>query len=295
MHIQNSYSKSEFGTLYVVATPIGNLEDMTFRAINILKKVAVIAAEDTRQTRKLLTHFEIENQMLSYHEHNRASRASELIERLDRGEDIALVSDAGMPAISDPGFELVQEAITKEVNVVVLPGANAALCALVGSGLSTDAFSFQGFLPRKKQEKISELQRLKQIKATLIFYESPYRMKDTVRLILEELGDRQISVAREITKLYEQYIRGTASEVAEWLSENKVKGECCIVVQGYSGELLDIDKLWWSELSIENHVKHYEKKENISHKVAMKLVADDRNVSRRDIYQQIHVTTDSED
>lgn len=292
MHIQNSYSKSELGTLYLVPTPIGNLEDMTFRAINILREVAVIAAEDTRQTKKLLTHFEIDNPMLSYHEHNRASRADELFDRLNGGEDIALVSDAGMPAISDPGFELVQEAIAKEINVVVLPGANAALCALVGSGLSTDTFLFYGFLPRKKQAKISELQRLSEKKATLIFYESPYRIKDTVRLILEELGDRQLSVAREITKLYEQYIRGTASEVAEWLSENNVKGECCIVVEGNSGEALNVDELWWSELSIENHVKHYEKKENISHKVAMKQVAEDRNVSRRDIYQQIHVKTD---
>lgn len=289
MQIQNSYLNGELGTLYVVPTPIGNLEDMTFRAINVLRKVTIIAAEDTRQTKKLLTHFEIDNTLISYHEHNRASRAKELIDRLNNGEDIAIVSDAGMPAISDPGFELVQEAIGKELNVVVLPGANAALCALVGSGLSTDEFLFYGFLPRKKQEKTTVLQRLKSNEATLIFYESPYRIKDTVQLIFAELGDRKVSVAREITKLYEQYIRGSASEVADWLSENNVKGECCVVVEGNSGDNSSEDDLWWSELPIEEHVAHYEHEEGISHKLALKQVAVDRNVSRREIYQQIHV------
>lgn len=294
MHIQNSYSKNALGTLYVVPTPIGNLEDMTFRAINVLKKVAIIAAEDTRQTKKLLTHFDIDNPLISYHEHNRVSRANELFDRLNRGEDIAIVSDAGMPAISDPGFELVQEAIEKEMNVVVLPGANAALCALVGSGLSTDEFLFYGFLPRKKQEKLTVLKRLKQHEATLIFYESPYRIKDTVQLVLTELGDRQVSVAREITKLYEQYIRGSASEVAVWLSEHNVKGECCLVVEGNNGDVLAEDDLWWSELSIEAHVGHYEQKEGMSHKLAMKQVAVDRSVSRREVYQEIHVKAEGE-
>lgn len=295
MQIQNSYAASDLGTLYVVPTPIGNLEDMTFRAVSTLKKVALIAAEDTRQTIKLLRHYEVENPLLSYHEHNRVSRAEELIERLKSGVDVALVSDAGMPAISDPGFELVQEAIENEINVVVLPGANAALCALVGSGLPTEEFLFYGFLPRKKQEKKTALQRLKQKQATLIFYESPYRIKDTVQLIWDELGDRQVSVAREITKLYEQYIRGSASEVTGWLSENNVKGECCIVVQGSDGDVSTTGELWWDDLSVIDHVAHYEQKENIPHKLALKQVAVDRNVSRREIYQQIHVKADNEE
>lgn len=288
MNIQNSYAESSKGTLYVIPTPIGNLEDITFRALKILADVALIAAEDTRQTKKLLSHFDIESTLLSYHAHNRASRSAELLKRLKDGEDVGLVSDAGMPAISDPGQELVQEAIQEEINVVVLPGANAALCALVGSGLSTDSFLFYGFLPRKKQEKLTALKGLGQTEATVILYESPYRLKDTVDAILSEMGERQISIAREITKLYEQFIRGTASEVADWLDENGVKGECCIVIEGSNGEVVSGD-VWWEALSVKEHVAYYEKEQAISHKMAMKQVAVDRNVSRREVYQEIHV------
>lgn len=286
MHIQNSYKDEDAGTLYVVPTPIGNLEDMTFRAINILRRVSIIAAEDTRQTRKLLTHYEIDTPSISYHTHNRASRSAGLLGRLQAGEDVAIVSDAGMPAISDPGFELVQEALEEKINTVVLPGANAAICAVVGSGLPTSEFLFHGFLPRKKQEKEATLKRLSELEATLVFYESPYRVKETVKSLLEVFGNRRVAIARELTKIYEQYIRGDLSEVSEWLSEHDLKGECCIIVEGFTG--LSDAALWWEELTIESHVAHYEGDGGLHHKEALKKVAIDREVSRREIYQAIH-------
>ncbi|MBO1004470.1 16S rRNA (cytidine(1402)-2'-O)-methyltransferase [Pseudogracilibacillus auburnensis] len=288
MQIQKSYENKGQGTLYVVPTPIGNLEDITFRAIHTLKKVDLIAAEDTRHTKKLLTHFEIKNQLVSYHEHNKIERANQIMERLLNGKEIAIVSDAGMPAISDPGFDLVREAIDREINVVVLPGANAALCALVGSGLSTSEFLFHGFLPRKKQEKEAELTRLKGLTATLIFYESPYRLKDTLRMISKRLGNRQIVIAREITKIYEQIIRGNVEEVLDWMEKDVVKGECCIIVEGNKEEE-ETDILWWASLTIPEHVLHYEQQDRLSHKEAMKQVAIDRSMTKRDIYRQIHV------
>src|SRR5690625_3198846 len=213
MKIQKSFEDNECGIVYVVPTPIGNLEDITFRALKILKEVTVIAAEDTRNTRNLLNYFDIHTPLLSYHEHNKAAREEQLIERLKAGEKIALVSDAGMPAVSDPGYELVQAAIEADQSVVVLPGANAALCALVGSGLTTTEFLFYGFLPRKKKEKEAELQRLQSLEATLLFYESPHRLKATLIALHDQLGDRPVAIGRELTKRFEEYIRGTASEL----------------------------------------------------------------------------------
>lgn len=290
VQIQNSYQDETIGTLYVVPTPIGNLEDITFRALKILKAVQVIAAEDTRQTRKLLTHFEIHSPLVSYNEHNHKLRSDELIDRLRSGEQIALVSDAGMPAISDPGYDLVQTALAADINTVVLPGANAAICAVVGSGLPTDEFLFHGFLPRKKQDKLSVLRRLKHLQGTLIFYESPYRVKETLTIIAEQLGNRHIAIARELTKLYEQYIRGDVASVLSWVSEHELKGECCIVVKGSDGEQFDEAEVWWAKLSVADHVAHYETEGLKNHKEALKQVAVDRQVSRRDIYQQIHVS-----
>lgn len=226
--IQKSFDDDGAGILYLVPTPIGNLEDITFRALRILKEATIIAAEDTRNTKKLLNHFEIPTSLISYHEHNKDSREEQLMERLIQGEKIALVSDAGMPAISDPGYELVQAAIHKKQRVVVLPGANAALCALVGSGLSAKEFLFYGFLPRKKKDKESELARLKSLPATLVFYESPYRLKDTLKALLEQLGNRDISIARELTKKFEEYARGTTEELLDWAVNNTLKGEFCI-------------------------------------------------------------------
>src|SRR5690625_5177461 len=212
MWIQQSF-KEQKPSLYVVPTPIGNLDDMTFRAINILKKVHLIAAEDTRQTRKLLNYFDIKTPLISYHEHSKKDREEQLIEKIKNNQSIALVSDAGMPAIADPGSRLIQRAIENKINVIPLPGANAALCALVSSGLSTDEFLFYGFLPRKNKERKREIERLAYIQATLIFYESPYRLKETLLFLYKSLGNRRITIAREISKVYEEMIRGTLKDV----------------------------------------------------------------------------------
>lgn len=285
--IQQSYKESEFGKLFIVPTPIGNLEDITFRALQTLKDVDIIAAEDTRHTQKLLNHFEINNRLISFHEHSKQSRKEQLIEKLLEGKNIALVSDAGMPTISDPGYDLVKTAIEENISVVVLPGANAALCALVGSGISPNEFLFYGFLPRKKQEQELELDRLKNIKATLIFYESPYRLAETLQNITKSLGNRQVVIAREITKIHETFVRGHAEDVLNWINENEVKGECCIVVEGNKEKIQE--EKWWMKLSLEEHVQHYEQIEKIPHKQALKQVAKDRNISRRDVYQAIHI------
>ncbi len=284
-----SFKEEGKGTVFVVPTPIGNLEDITFRALKTLKTVDLIAAEDTRHTQKLLNHFEITNKLISYHEHNKRERTNQLLSVLEEGRSIAIVSDAGMPAISDPGADLVREAIEKDIHVVVLPGANAALCALVGSGLSTDEFLFYGFLPRKKQEKEAELTRLKQLKATIIFYESPFRVKETLRAIEKQMGNRQIVIAREITKIYEQFVRGEVEDVLAWVEENDIKGECCIVVEGNLVAEEENDALWWAPLTIAEHVTHYEENDNMPHKSAMKQVAVDRKMTRREVYQQIHI------
>lgn len=289
MFIQNSYKDETEGRLYIIPTPIGNLEDMTFRAVRMLKEVDLIAAEDTRHTQKLLNHFEINNETISYHEHNRLERIPYLIERLGAGENIALVSDAGMPAISDPGYELVEAAIKKEMPVVVLPGANAAVSALVASGLSTEAFTFVGFLPRKKHDKEEVLTRLKAHKATIIFYESPHRVRDTLDTIQQVWGERQVALARELTKMYEQFVRGSISEVTTWLKDNSLRGECVLVIEGASADMEIEEAKWWATMSLTDHVQHYEKGENLRHKEAMRAVAKDRNISRREVYEALHV------
>jgi len=289
MKIQKSFSGQELNTVYVVPTPIGNLEDITFRALKTLMKVSVIAAEDTRNTKKLLNHFDITTQLISYHEHNKETRGEQLLERLENGESIAIVSDAGMPGISDPGYELVQAAIEADYPVVVLPGANAALCALVGSGLPADEFLFYGFLPRKKRDKEAELERLKLVSGTLLLYESPYRIKDTLKMLHSHLGDRQISVARELTKKFEEYIRGNAAELIDWAEKTELKGEFCLVVEGTSSESVQKDKLWWSSLSVVEHVSHYINEADLSSKDAIKRTAFDRNMPKREVYQTYHV------
>lgn len=289
MRTQKSYEPREEGILYVVPTPIGNLEDITYRALTTLKSVNVIAAEDTRNTKKLLNHFEISTPLISYHEHNKREREDMLLEKLANGESIALVSDAGMPAISDPGYEIVQAAIQNEYAVVVLPGANAALIALVGSGLPNKEFLFYGFLPRKQKEKEEELDRLGKLKATLLFYESPYRVKDTLKTIGKQLGNRNVAIARELSKRFEEYIRGTVDELINWANEHEPKGEFCIVVEGNSNEVTEEIEDWWSDLSIPNHVDHYIQEKGITSKDAIKLVAKDRNLPKREVYQAYHI------
>lgn len=275
------------GKLYLVATPIGNLEDMTFRAIRTLREVDIIAAEDTRQTRKLLTHYEITTgKLLSYHEHNKAASGPELIRLIIEGNNLALVSDAGLPAISDPGSDLVKLALEQHISVIPIPGANAALSALIVSGLSTQRFQFLGFLPRDNKERENLLKSLQDEEGTLLLYESPHRVLKTLESIHEAWGDRKIVLARELTKRYEEMARGLISECQAWLQEHPPLGEYCIVIDGANPE--DVKQrrdAWWKTLSVEEHVVHYEEQEGISRKDAMKKAAGDRGVSKRDIYQ----------
>ena len=288
MQVQKSFDQEHSkGMLYLVPTPIGNLEDMTFRAIRILKEVDLIAAEDTRNTKKLCNYFEITTQLVSYHEHNKEASGKQLIQQLLDGQKIALVSDAGMPAISDPGYEIVSEALKHQLTVVPLPGANAALTALIASGIATQPFYFYGFLQRAKKEKKVELEVLKKQKSTLILYESPHRLKETLQLLVQTFGDRQMAVCRELTKKFEEFVRGTAEELLEWCQDGEVRGEFCLIIEG-SKEEEAAESHWWEELSINAHVNHYIEKGNKS-KEAIKLAAVDRNVPKRDVYSAYHI------
>jgi len=283
----SSQDHNQSGTLYVVPTPIGNLEDLTIRSLNILKTVDLIGAEDTRNTRKLLSHYEVHCPLTSYHEHSDQSKLDYLVSELKNGKQVAIVSDAGMPGISDPGTVLIQRAIEEDINVVVLPGANAALCALVGSGLPTDQFYFYGFLPRKNKERKQAWDELLKQKSTIILYESPYRLVDTLKELKEHLGNRRMAVARELTKKFEEYIRGSVDEVLEWAKTGIIKGEFCLVVEG-SDDIILNDTEWWKELTINEHVDHYIESEQLMSKEAIKKVAKDRGLQKRDIYQIYH-------
>jgi 16S rRNA (cytidine1402-2'-O)-methyltransferase len=224
------------GVLYIVATPIGNLEDITLRALRVLKEVDLIAAEDTRHTQALLHHYGIKTPLTSYHEHNERSKAQDLVERLARGKNIALVSDAGTPVISDPGYRLVVEALQNSIQVIPIPGPSALAAALSVAGLPTDRVAFEGFLPAKKQERKIRLAALQRETRTLVFYEAPHRLKESLDDILCIFGDREIVVARELTKLHEEFLRGAVSDVIERLAERAVKGEVTILVHGSTGE-----------------------------------------------------------
>ena len=289
MMIQKSFANETEGAIILVPTPIGNLEDITYRALNTLKTATVIAAEDTRNTKKLLNYFEITTPLTSYHEHTRNEKIEKLINKAESGAQIAVVSDAGMPAISDPGTDIVKAALERDIKVIVLPGANAALSALVGSGLSTDEFYFYGFLPRKKKEKVEVLDRLKSIPASLLFYESPFRVKDTVNVLHETLGDRKITLARELTKRFEEYIRGTIEEVLTWVETNELKGEFVIVVEGANEDDAQAAADWWIDLEMKEHVEHYMDQEGLSSKEAIKQTAMDRGVPKREVYQNYHI------
>nr|WP_309101566.1 16S rRNA (cytidine(1402)-2'-O)-methyltransferase [Fredinandcohnia onubensis] len=278
----------EYGTLYLVPTPIGNLEDMTFRAIKTLKESAVIAAEDTRQTRKLCNHFEIETPVISYHEHNKKVSGEKILSFLREGKDVAIVSDAGMPTISDPGYEMVVEAVQEKMYVVPLPGANAALTSLIASGLGTQPFYFYGFLDRNKKTKRKQLESLVNIQATLLFYEAPHRLKETLKIMREILGNRKVTVSRELTKKFEEFIRGDLDEILTWSEEDTVRGEFCLVVEGSQQGEEEALEAWWEELSIEHHVNHYVETESMTTKEAIKQVAKDRNQQKREIYQEYH-------
>lgn len=289
MMIQKSFANEIEGAIILVPTPIGNLEDITYRALNTLKTATVIAAEDTRNTRKLLNYFEITTPLTSYHEYTKKEKIEKLINEAERGAKIAVVSDAGMPAISDPGTDIVEAALERNIKVIVLPGANAALSALVGSGLSTEEFYFYGFLPRKKKEMVEVLERLRSIPATLLFYESPFRVKQTLNVLHETLGNREIALARELTKRFEEYIRGTMEEVLTWTETNELKGEFVIVVEGASEDETDTEGDWWAGLDMKEHVEHYMDKEGLSSKEAIKQTAVDRGIPKREVYQNYHI------
>ncbi len=237
MKLQKSFKgQTAYGSLYLVPTPIGNLQDMTLRAIDTLKNVDLIAAEDTRNTGLLLKQFEIETKQTSFHEHNAHEKIPGLINLLKSGQSLAQVSDAGLPSISDPGHDLVKAAIAEDIPVIALPGASAGITALIGSGIAPQPHIFYGFLPRKSGQQKEFFQQKLQYPETQIFYESPYRVADTLENMLAVYGDRQVTVVRELTKLYEEYQRGTISELLDFLADNPLKGECLIIVAGASDE-----------------------------------------------------------
>ena len=224
------------GTLYIVATPIGNLEDITLRALRVLKEADLIAAEDTRHTRKLLTHYGLSTPLTSYYDEVEAEKAALLVEQLKSGKNIALVSDAGTPTLSDPGFRLVQAAVREAIPIIPVPGPSALTAALSVSGLPTDRFAFEGFLPAKKRERRERLQRLREETRTLVFYESPHRLKESLNDLLEVLGDRELVLGREVTKVYEEFIRGRISEVSAAVGRGEPRGEITMVIGGYGGD-----------------------------------------------------------
>ena len=291
MQQQKSFEREdEKGILYLVPTPIGNLEDISFRSLRILKEANLIAAEDTRNTKKLCNYFEIETPISSYHEHNKDVSGKRMIEQLHQGAKIALVSDAGMPTISDPGYELVQVAIEEGLTVVPLPGANAALTALIASGIQPQPFYFYGFLQRGKKEKRKELEKLTRQSATLIFYESPHRLRETLVLMAEILGkDRNIVLCRELTKKFEEFIRGNLSEAVTWVENSEIRGEFCLIVEGGDGQEQEESSNWWESFTIEEHVEHYLENQEMTSKEAIKQTAKDRGMNKRDIYQAYHV------
>ncbi|MBP2099984.1 16S rRNA (cytidine1402-2'-O)-methyltransferase [Enterococcus rivorum] len=284
---QKSYDSSAGGSLYLIPTPIGNLEDMSFRCVKMLKEVTLIASEDTRNTQKLLNHFEIGTPQISFHEHNYKERIPQLLEKLQQGEDIGQVSDAGMPSISDPGHELVEACIALDIKVIALPGPTAGLTALIASGLLPQPFTFYGFLPRKKKDQTAIMEALKLEKPTQIFYESPHRIGGTVKNFAEVYGeDRKAVICRELTKLHEEYLRGTLAELGHYLTENTLKGECCILVEGFTGEVLvENEDL---ELTAKEHVDKLIET-GLSSKEAIKEVAKLRGVKKQEIYKEYHV------
>lgn len=272
------------GTLYLVGTPIGNLEDMTFRAIRILKEVDLIAAEDTRNSIKLLNHFEIKTKMTSYHEFNKIEKAYELVNLLKAGSDIALITDAGMPGISDPGEELVAICMEEGVSVTVVPGPSAVVSALSLSGQKTRRFSFEAFLPKDKEKRKAVLEELKKDTRTIIIYEAPHHLKKTLQELRDALGDRSISIVKEITKLHENVFKTTLEEAVIYYEENEPKGEYVLVIEGLDREVIEEEKRSeFESLSVEEHLQMYIDR-GIDKKEAMKLVAKDRGVSKRDIY-----------
>jgi 16S rRNA (cytidine1402-2'-O)-methyltransferase len=279
------------GCLYVVATPIGNLEDISLRALRILKECDAIACEDTRQTIKLLTHFDIQKRMISYHEHNEITRASEIIIELEQGAKIALVTDAGTPAISDPGNRLVSLCLRHGIQVVPLPGASAFVTALAASGMAIDEFTFIGFLPSRPTERRKHLRALATEPRTLAFYEAPYRLLDTLEDALEILGNRPAVVARELTKVYEEFLRGHLEEVLENVRKKPPRGEITLLIGPADGEAqhLAADAAQ-AAVPLARRVTEVMKERGVDNKAALKQVARERGLTRREAYKQLLIT-----
>lgn len=281
-------NENGIGELYLCATPIGNLEDMTFRCIRVLKEADVIAAEDTRNSIKLLNHFEIKTPMTSYHEFNKVEKARVLVEKLLKGETVALITDAGTPGISDPGEELVRQCIEAGIKVTPVPGAAACINALIMSGMPTRRFCFEAFLPSDKKEKADVLEQLKAEQRTIIIYEAPHRLLRTLTELESALGGmRKIAVCKELTKRHEMVYRDTISGALGYYTANEPKGEYVLVIEGRSPkELLEEKRAAWDDMSIEEHFNMYVSR-GMDKKDAMKLVAKDRGVSKRDIYNAL--------
>jgi len=275
------------GKLYLCATPIGNLEDMTYRVVRVLKEVDLIAAEDTRNSIKLLNHFEIKTPMTSYHEYNKIEKGKKLVEKLQEGRNIALITDAGTPGISDPGEELVKMCYEAGIEVTSLPGAAACITALTLSGLSTRRFAFEAFLPTDKKEKQAVLKELEGETRTIILYEAPHRLVRTLRELLDSLGNRRITICRELTKKHETAFQTTLNEAVSYYEINEPKGECVLVLEGKSREEIKAEEIaGWEEMSIEEHMDYY-LNQGITKKDAMKMVAKDRGIGKRDVYRQL--------
>lgn len=271
--------------LYLVPTPIGNLGDITLRALEVLKMVDLIAAEDTRQSLKLLNHFNIKKTLISYHMHNEQGKSEELIERIKKGENIAIISDAGTPGISDPGAVMVQKCIEEEVEFEVLPGATAFTTALIYSGLDTSKFLFRGFFPRENKERLELIEDLKSRTETIIVYESPYRVLDSLQFIKNNLGNRNIAVCRELTKLHEEITRGTVEQCIDYFTDKSPRGEFVLVISGKTLEEIEKEKSsLWENLTIEQHIVKFIN-EGLSKKDAIKRVAKERGLPKSEIYK----------
>lgn len=286
MKVQKSFKgQTDYGTLYLVPTPIGNLQDMTFRAVETLKAVDFICAEDTRNTGLLLKHFDITVKQISFREHNAYEKIPELLELLKSGKNLAQVSDAGMPSISDPGHDLVKAAIAEDITVVALPGASAGITALIASGLAPQPHIFYGFLPRKSGQQKDFFESKKAYPETQIFYESPYRVSDTLENMLAIYGDRQVVLVRELTKLYEEYQRGSISELLEYIAENPLKGECLLIVSGQDQAVLteaaaeDLNPAELVSILVEAGEKPNQ---------AIKKVAKTYGLNRQEVYNAYH-------
>ena len=273
------------GKLYLVPTPIGNLQDMTLRSLEVLKNVDIIAAEDTRQTLKLLNHFEIKKSLMSYHKHNEMSKGEDIIAKLKSGINVAIVTDAGTPGISDPGAVIVKKCIEEDIEFEVLPGATAFTTALVYSGLDTTRFEFRGFISRDTKERRESLEQIKQSTNTIIIYESPYRVKSTLDILLQELGDRRIALCRELTKIHEEIIRGNISEVIADIKDRNIKGEFVIVIEGKTQEQIDEEnKEKWADIDVKQHLINL-MEGGLTKKEAIKAVSKERGLSKNEVYK----------